>query len=111
MYLGTWLYGGAALAVSLIWSAMTEDQLVAAFLGAAAVLGLSLSDALAFVIGGQENTSSIAEFVRLLGFNAHYNTILDGIVRAQDVLYFVLLIVIALFITTLIISTKRWRAA
>src|SRR5690606_16422401 len=31
VYLGAWLYGGTALALSLIWSAVTEDQIVAAF--------------------------------------------------------------------------------
>ncbi len=44
MYFGAWLYGGAALAVALIWSAVTEDQIVAAFLGAAPILVLYLAE-------------------------------------------------------------------
>ena len=29
MYFGAWLYGGAVLAITMIWSAVTEDQIVA----------------------------------------------------------------------------------
>src|SRR5690606_41797517 len=43
-YFGAWLYGGAVLAIAMIWSAVTEDQLVAAFLGAATILVLYLAE-------------------------------------------------------------------
>ena len=43
-YVGAWLYGGAVLAITMIWSAVTEDQIVAAFLGAATVLVLYLAE-------------------------------------------------------------------
>jgi len=43
-YVGAWLYGGAVLAVCMIWSAVTEDQIVAAFLSAATVLVLYLAE-------------------------------------------------------------------
>jgi hypothetical protein len=49
--------------------------------------------------------------VRELGLQAHYNnTLALGIVRAEDILYFVFLIIGALFITTRIVETRRWRA-
>jgi len=109
-YLGAWLYGGAVIAVALIWSAVTEDQIVAAFLGAASVLVLFLADGLA-VLAGERAGGALGDFVRELSLQAHYQqTMLQGILRAQDVLYFVSVIVTALFITTLIISTRRWRA-
>src|SRR5579871_6707909 len=52
-YLGAWLYGGAVLAVALVWSAVTEDQIVAAFLGAATILVLYLAEIAASWLGGQ----------------------------------------------------------
>lgn len=109
-YLGAWLYGGAVLAVTMIWSAVTEDQIVAAFLGAATVLVLYLADLATSWIAGQFGTS-IADFVRELGLQAHYNaTLARGIIRAEDILYFVFMIVGALFITTRIVETRRWRS-
>jgi ABC-2 type transport system permease protein len=108
-YFGAWLYGGAALAVCMIWTAITEDQVVAAFLSAATILVLYLSEVAAISIGQQN--PALAEFVRELGFTAHYDsTLLQGIIRAQDVLYFVFMIIGALFITTRIVETRRWRA-
>ena len=110
-YLGAWLYGGAVLAVTMIWSAITEDQIVAAFLGAATVLVLYLAEIAAIWIGGQGTTSGIADFIRELGLQAHYDaTMAQGIIRAEDILYFVFMIVGALFITTRIVEARRWRA-
>jgi len=112
MYFGAWLYGGAALAVTLIWSAVTEDQVVAAFLGAASVLVLYLAEVAAGAIGNLPNVNpALGSFIRELGFQAHYDaTMLNGVVRAEDVLYFVFMIVAALFITTRIVEVRRWRS-
>ena len=52
-YFGAWLYGGAVLAVSMVWSAVTEDQIVAAFLGAATILVLYLAEIASSWIAGQ----------------------------------------------------------
>lgn len=110
-YLGAALYGGAVLAVSMIWSAITEDQIVAAFLGAATVLVLYLAEIAAVWIAGQSTDGTAADFVRELGLQAHYNsTMLNGIIRAEDILYFIFMIVGALFITVRIVETRRWRS-
>ncbi len=112
MYFGAWLYGGAALAVTLIWSAVTEDQVVAAFLGAASVLVLYLAEVAAGAIGNLPNVNpNVGTFIRELGFQAHYDaTMLNGVIRAEDVLYFLFMIVAALFITTRIVEVRRWRS-
>lgn len=110
-YLGAWLYGGAVIAVAMIWSAITEDQIVAAFLGAATVLILYLAGSAAEWVASQPNISGAADFVRELGLQAHYQaTMAAGVIRVQDILYFVFMIAAALFITTRIIETRRWRA-
>lgn len=110
-YLGAWLYGGAALAISLVWSAITEDQIVAAFLSAATLLVMYLADIAAGALAGQGNVPWLAEFVRELGFTSHYDaTMAAGIIRAEDILYFIILMVISLFATTLILESRRWRS-
>jgi ABC-2 type transport system permease protein len=110
-YLGAWLYGGAVLAVTMIWSAVTEDQIVAAFLGAATVLVLYLADTASTWASGQEFTAPLAGFIRELSLTAHFDsTMLQGIIRAEDILYFVFLMIGALFITSRLVETRRWRA-
>lgn len=111
-YLGAWLYGGVALAFSMIWSAVTEDQIVSAFLGSATVLVLYLADGVAILAGAQSFTAGIADFARELSLSAHYqNTLLQGIIRAEDIAYFVLMTIFALTLTTLIVGSRRWRAS
>jgi len=110
-YIGAWLYGGTVLALTMIWSAITEDQIVAAFLGAATVLVLYLGESAAVWMSQQGQLAGVAEFVREFGLRAHYNnTLLQGVVRAEDILYFVMLMVASLFLTTLLVQTRRWRA-
>ncbi len=111
-YLGAWLYGGAVLAVAMIWSAVTEDQIVAAFLGAATILVLYLAESAAISLSNVPNLGSgIGDFIRALGLQAHYgSTMANGIIRAEDVVYFIFVIIGALFITTRIVETRRWRA-
>ncbi|MBK8024404.1 MAG: ABC transporter permease subunit [Chloroflexi bacterium] len=110
-YFGAWLYGGAAIAIAMIFSAITEDQIVAAFLGFATILVLYLSDVAAQWIAGQGAIGGTAEFIRELGLQAHYDaTLARGIVRLEDILYFVFLMIGALFITTRIVEIRRWRA-
>lgn len=111
-YLGAWLYGGMTMAVSMIWSAITEDQLVAAFLGITSVLLLYIAGDLGDVFGGNDFAATIGTFVRELSLPTHYQeTMLNGLLRGQDIAYFVLMIVVSLFITTLIVGSRRWRAA
>jgi ABC-2 type transport system permease protein len=114
MYFGAWLYGGAVLAITMIWSAVTEDQIVAAFLGAATVLVLYLAEVAASSIAAlpdQNLATGLSTFIRELGLQAHYDqTMMQGVVRAEDVLYFILMMIGALFITTRIVEVRRWRS-
>jgi ABC-2 type transport system permease protein len=110
-YFGAWLYGGAVLAVCLIWSAVTEDQIVAAFLAAATVLVLYLASSFASGDFSRNAAPWLVDFVRELSLTAHYSsTMANGILRAEDVLYFVFLMIASLFITTRIVETRRWRS-
>jgi ABC-2 type transport system permease protein len=115
-YYGLWLYGGGVLAATMIWSAVTQDQIVAAFLSAATVLILYLADIAArwfdtLPLELSQVSGALASGVREMSLQAHFqDTMFQGIVRAQDILYFVFLIGASLFITTLIVGTRRWRA-
>ncbi len=110
-YVGAWLYGGGVIAVCMIWTALTEDQIVAAFLSAATVLILYLADQGATALSTNANLSVLGNILRELSLTAHYNdSMAQGIFRLHDVLYFAFLIIGALFITTRIVESRRWRA-
>lgn len=68
-YLGVWLLGGASLAVGLFFSALNENQVVAAFLGMSTLLILWQASQVGDVISNR----AIAVFVRGLSFQANFS--------------------------------------
>jgi ABC-2 type transport system permease protein len=105
-YIGIWLFGGATLAVGLVFSAITENQIVAGFLSMAALFILWLGDFAGQVIQNRP----VAEVIRTLSLQSHYSTsFLIGVIRLEDVVFFVGLIIVMLFITTRLVESRRWR--
>ena len=105
-YIGIWLYGGAALAIGLMFSALTENQIVAAFLGIATLTFLYLGN-----VAGQIVTNlDLARAIRQITLTSHYaDSFAFGIVRAEDVAYFAGIIAIMLFVAVRVVESHRWR--
>ncbi|MFN8529980.1 MAG: ABC transporter permease [Anaerolineae bacterium] len=105
-YLGIWLYGGATLAVGLMFSAVSENQVVAAFFSMIALLILWLADAAGQVIPNID----VARVVRLLSLQGHFSTSFGvGIVRMEDIAFFLGVITVMIFLTTRFVEANRWR--
>lgn len=105
-YIGIWLYGGATMAVGLLFSSLTENQVVAAFLATATLLMLWLGDLAGQIISNID----AARIVRQLTLQGHFSTSFAvGLIRAEDVAFFAGMIVIVLFITVRIVESHRWR--
>ncbi len=105
-YIGIWLYGGAALAVGVLFSALTENQIVAGFLSLAALLIFWASDN----IGAIVNNRGLATFARSFSFQTHYlYSFAVGLVRLDDVVFFVAVMVFMLFATIRVVESRRWR--
>ncbi|HLE23535.1 MAG TPA: hypothetical protein VI701_04430, partial [Anaerolineales bacterium] len=64
-----------------------------------------------WVIGGLASGSSGAsEIVRYLSFGDHlFDNLFQGVVDLGDVLYFVSLTVLSLFVGSQIVESRRWR--
>jgi ABC-2 type transport system permease protein len=105
-YVGIWLYGGACLAVGLAFSAVTENQIVAAFLATAALFLMWIGDQVGAVI----QNIDVARAVRQMTLQGHFSTSFAyGIIRAEDVVFFAGVIVLMLFITIRLVESNRWR--
>jgi ABC-2 type transport system permease protein len=105
-YLGIWLYGGATLAMGLFFSALTENQIVAAFLSIAVLLMMWLGDLAGEVVANLE----LARVIRQLTLQGHFSSSFAyGLLRAEDVAYFAGMIVILLFVTMRVMAARRWR--
>ncbi len=105
-YIGIWLYGGAALSVGLFTSALSDSQVVAAFLGVSALLLLWLGELAGEIVGSVE----LARLLRELTLPGHYSSSFAvGLVRIEDVIYFGGLIVVMLFAAVRVVGSRRWR--
>lgn len=105
-HLGIWLYGGACLAVGLMFSAMTENQIVAAFLSTITLLTLYMGESVGQIVANVD----LAAFLFNLVLRGHYSpSFAVGVVRAEDIVYFAGMIVIMLYIAIRLLESRRWR--
>ncbi|HEX6512616.1 MAG TPA: ABC transporter permease subunit [Chloroflexota bacterium] len=104
-YIGVLLLEGVFLAVGLLMSSFTQNQIVALAMsfGVLLVLWLLQGAGQSFGSGGG---ASVAQFIALA---PHFDGFTSGNVQLKDLVYYVSLIIIALFLTTRSIETRRWR--
>jgi ABC-2 type transport system permease protein len=105
-YLGILLLGAALLALGTLTSSLTENQVVAAFLGIMLVMVLWFLPFLAEVPGAD---SAVGKAMSYAGLSEHYLNFGQGLLDSRDVVYFVTLTVGALYIAARALETRRWR--
>jgi ABC-2 type transport system permease protein len=102
-YLGMLLIGGATLSIGTLASALTENQIVAAVVAFAILLLLWLIGAAGNVITGA------AEVFRALALPSHFSDFARGAINLEDVVYYLSIIIGALFIATRVLEARRYR--
>ncbi len=105
-YLGFVLMTAALVAVGVMVSSLFSNQL-AAFVATLAVFWLLwLIGMPARALG----TGGGSEVLRYLDFSQHfYATLYEGILDLRDVVYYLSVTVVSLFLGSVIIETRRWR--
>lgn len=105
-YLGIWLYGGATLAVGMTFSALTENQIIAAFLSMVTLMLLWAGDNAGDVIANID----VARIVRTLSLQGHFSTsFATGLLRAEDVAFYAGMMIVMIYATIRILESNRWR--
>ncbi|MBA2448056.1 MAG: ABC transporter permease [Chloroflexi bacterium] len=103
-YLGLILQGAAFLAIGLMASSLTENQIVAAVLTFAILLIMWLSESVANFIG-----KPASDIMRYLSVSSHSQDFARGVIDTTHVVYFLSIVAAALFLTFLSLQTRRWR--
>ena len=104
-YLALILMGGAMLAVGVLSSAASPNQIVAVVLTFALVLILYVAQFLENVFGAGTTLGSIFNYLSL---QSHMNDLMKGVVDSKDIIYYLSVIVGCLFISTRLIEARRW---
>lgn len=103
-YVGLLLYGAAMLSVGMFFSAVTESQLLALFVGMIVCLALWAVDWLGILLPGWG-----ASLVELLSLDFHLKNIERGIIDSRDIIYFATIIFVALGLAFRALESRRWR--
>ena len=103
-YLGFMLYGSAALAIGLLASSLTGNQIVAAVVGFGIILLFTVIDRVSEILGG-----TVADVLEQLSLTFHFDAFARGVIDTSDIIYYLILTVVFLFFTTRSLESRRWR--
>jgi len=104
-YLGLVLVGGAAVAIGLLMSSLTRNQIIAFFLAMIVLLVVWYAG---YIIGYFVAPPANLFFSYVGGFN-RYQSFTLGQAAIRDVIYWASLVVFPLFLTERLLSSRRWR--
>lgn len=103
-YLGLLLYGAAALSIGLLASSFSPNQIVSAVVGFGVLLMLTLIGQAAPLTEGI--TSQVLSQISL---TTQFQNFARGIIDTHSVVYFIVITVLMLFLTSRILESRRWR--
>jgi len=102
--LGTVLLSSCMLAIGVLFSSMTENQIVAGILTFGAGMFLWL------ISWATQSAGPVwSDVLTHLSLINHYNNFSQGILNSTDVVYYVTFILFGLFLTHRVLDSYRWR--
>lgn len=104
-YLGLTLLGALFLSVGLLASALTENQIVAAFVSFGLLLFLWLLAGLGSLLGD----TAVGQVISYISFMDHYDKLVRGLIDTKDLVYFATAIILMLFLAHRVIDSARWK--
>jgi ABC-2 type transport system permease protein len=104
-YIGLVFLGGAFVAAGLFASSLADNQVVAFIISFFLCLFCFKGfESLAAISG----SGSLSNILFNLGINAHYLSMSRGVIDSRDVIYFLSVIFIFLFLTRTVIESRKW---
>ncbi len=105
-YLALFLVGVAFIAIGLLTSSVTQNQVIAYILGIVTLLLLWFSG---FFAQAAQSAQALSDALNYLYLPGHFQDFFNGVIDSTHILYFVSLAVIALFLTVRVVESRRWR--
>ncbi len=103
-YLGLLLLAGAYVAIGLMASSWTRNQVVAYMVAWVITFALFIGGKLLPLMPG-----SIATVIEHLSLDLHFNNIAKGVIDTRDIIYYLSLITACLLVTVQTLDSRRWR--
>jgi ABC-2 type transport system permease protein len=103
-YVGLFLQGGALLAIGLMASSWTDNQLVALFVALGISVSVFLLDKVLQLLPAQ--AASVLEW---FSFDFHVNSMTRGVIDLRDVIFFLSITGFSLALAFRALESRRWR--
>lgn len=94
-YVGLVLLGAGYIAIGILASSLTENQIIAFIVSFLVILALSMVDKLLMLM-----PESVASLFEYLGAEFHFNNIARGVLDTRDLVYYASLIVLGLYFSS-----------
>lgn len=104
-FLGLILFGGTLLAIGTFISSCTKNQIVAAAVSFAAGLMLWVLE-----WSSQFGSSTVGKVLAYLSVLSHFDSFSRGVIDSKDVIYYISMIALGLFLTARSMESMRWKA-
>nr|MBI3612851.1 ABC transporter permease subunit [Nitrospirota bacterium] len=104
-YLGLALLGALFLATGVLASALTENQIVAAFLSFGLLILVWLLGGVGSVLGD----TPWGNILSYLSFIEHYDRFVRGLVDTKDLVYYSSGMLLMLFLAHRVVESQRWK--
>lgn len=103
-FLGLLLFALSFCAIGVAISSFTSSQAVAGVVGLVTLLIFYVIDAPA-----SQLTGPLHSFFKFISPTTHSEMFLKGVIRSSDVVYFLSVILLGLFVANRVVDTQRWR--
>jgi ABC-2 type transport system permease protein len=103
-YLGTMLLSSCYIALGVLFSSMTENQIVAGVLAFSSGLFLWLIN-----WASQSAGPILSDVLDYLSLIQHFNNFSQGIIETTDVIFYLSFIFLGLFLSHRVLDSYRWR--
>jgi ABC-2 type transport system permease protein len=96
--------GGAYMAIGVMASTFTRNQIVAFIIGFAISFALFLFYRLV-----QFTPESLQPLLSYLSIESHFESISRGVIDSRDVVYYLSVMVVSLVIATVTLESRKWK--
>jgi ABC-2 type transport system permease protein len=102
-YLGLFLFSSAGIAVGMLFSSITESQIIAFFLTAGTLLFLTIIGTLVEVLHG-----AAGDAIAFLSFQSRYMPFERGLIDSRAVIYFLSVTILCLLVAFRSLESRKW---
>ena len=103
-YLGLFLLGSASVAIGIFASSLTPNQIVSAVVAGGILFGLWFLGMVGSLI-----PEPLGEILSYFSLSEHFPGFVRGVVDTRDVVYYLSVTAVFLFLSVRSIETERWR--